>query len=34
MESLIAIGIGICIGLSPLGKSKVVKLIISAITGG
>lgn len=34
MESLIAVGIGIVIGASSLGKSKVLKIIVKAITGG
>jgi hypothetical protein len=33
-KSLIAIAIGICIGLSPLGKTSVVRLIVLAVTGG
>ena len=34
MESLIAIGIGIAIGISSLGKSKILKIIVQTITGG
>lgn len=34
MEALIAIGIGLCIGISPVGKIPAVKLIIKAVTGG
>ena len=34
MEGLIAIGIGICIGFSPLGKIPAVKFFIKAVTGG
>ena len=34
MESLIAVGIGICIGFSPVGRIPAVKLFIKAITGG
>jgi len=34
MESLIAIGIGLCIGFSPIGNSKIVKIIVMAVTGG
>ena len=34
MESLIAVGIGICIGLSPVGRIPAVKLFVKAITGG
>ena len=34
MEGLIAIGIGICIGLSPIGRIPAVKIFIKAVTGG
>lgn len=34
MKSLIALGIGIVIGISPLGNSRIVKIIVSAATGG
>ena len=34
MEGLIAVGIGICIGLSPIGKIPAVKIFIKAVTGG
>ena len=34
MGSLIAIGIGIVIGTSSLGKTKLLKIIVQAITGG
>lgn len=34
MESLIAIGIGLCIGFSPVGKISAVKILIQAVTGG
>jgi len=34
MEALIAIGIGLCIRFSPVGKIPAVKLIIKAVTGG
>ena len=34
MESLIAVGIGLCIGFSPVGRIPVVKLFITAVTGG
>jgi hypothetical protein len=34
MNSLIAVGIGICIGCSPLGNSRMLKVIIMALTGG
>ena len=34
MKSLIAIGIGIVIGISPLGNSQIVRIIVSAATGG
>jgi hypothetical protein len=34
MYSIIAIAIGICIGLSQLGNSRMLKTIIVALTGG
>ena len=34
MEAVIAAGLGIIIGLSPIGRLKYVRLIITAITGG
>ena len=34
MEALIAVGIGLCIGFSPIGKIPGVKLFIKAMTGG
>jgi hypothetical protein len=34
MESLIAIVIGLCIGLSPLSNNKLFRIIVMAITGG
>ena len=34
MEGLIAVGIGLCIGFSPIGRIPAVKLVIKAITGG
>jgi len=34
MEALIAVGIGICIGISPIGKIPAVRLFIKAVTGG
>ena len=34
MKSLIAIGIGLCIGFSPVGKIPAVRLFIQAVTGG
>jgi hypothetical protein len=34
MEALIAIGIGLCIGFTPIGNSKLVKIIVMAVTGG
>lgn len=33
-KALICIGIGLCIGFSPLGDTKAVKLIVKIITGG
>ena len=34
MKSLIVIGIRIVIGISPLGNSQIVRIIVSAATGG
>ena len=34
MEALIAIGIGLCIGFSPVGRIPGVRLFIKAMTGG
>ena len=34
MKSLIAIGIGLCIGFSPIGNIPGVRLLITAVTGG
>jgi hypothetical protein len=34
MYSLIAVAVGICIGCSPLGNSRMLKVIIMALTGG
>ena len=34
MDSLIAIGIGLCIGFTPIGSSKLVRIIVMAATGG
>ena len=34
MEGLIAVGIGLCIGFSPIGRIPAVKLFITAMTGG
>ena len=34
MESLIAVGIGVCIGFSLVGRIPAVKLFIKAVTGG
>lgn len=34
MSAVIAIGIGLAIGFSPLGNSRVLKIIIIALTGG
>lgn len=33
MEALIAIGIGICIGCSPIGSMPIVKTIVKVVTG-
>lgn len=34
METYIAIVAGIVIGISPLGRSRVLKIIVKAVTGG
>jgi len=34
MEALIAVGIGLCIGFSPIGKISAVKLFIKAMIEG
>ena len=34
MTSLVAIGIGLCIGITPIGSSKLVRIIVMAVTGG
>ena len=34
MEALIAVGISLCIGFSPVGRIPAVKLFIKAMTGG
>ena len=34
MEAIIAIGIGLCIGFSPLGRIPAVKVFIKVVTGG
>lgn len=34
MNALIAVGIGLCIGFSPLSNSKTLRIIVTAITGG
>ena len=34
MQTLIAVGIGLCIGFSPVGRIPAVKLFIQAVTGG
>lgn len=34
MSALISIVIGLAIGFSPLGNSRVLKIIIIALTGG
>lgn len=34
IETLIAIGIGVCIGISPLGRIPAVRLFLKAVTGG
>ena len=34
MEVLIAMGIGFCIGFSPVGNSKLIRIIVMAVTGG
>ena len=34
MKSLVAVCLGICIGISPIGKIPAVKLFVTAVTGG
>ena len=34
MKALVAVGIGIVIGISLLANSRIVKIIVSAATGG
>lgn len=34
INTLIYLGIGICIGISPLGETKALKLIVKIFTGG
>ena len=34
VNTLIYLGIGLCIGFSPLGNTKAVKLIVKIVTGG
>ena len=34
MEALIAIGIGVCIVISPLGRIPAVRFFVKAVTGG
>ena len=34
MESLIAVGIGICIGFSPIGRIPGIRLFVTSVTGG
>jgi hypothetical protein len=34
MYSLFAVAIGISIGCSPLGNSRILKVIVMALTGG
>ena len=34
MEALIAVGIGICLGFSPVGNIPAVRICIRALTGG
>ena len=33
-SNLIALGIGLAIGLSPIGKTKFIRVIVSICTGG
>ena len=34
MKALIAVGIGLCIAFSPVGRIPAVKIFIKAVTGG
>ena len=34
MESIIAVTVGMCLGFSPLGTSRVLKIVVMALTGG
>ena len=34
MEGLIAVCLGICIGISPIGRIPAVRIFIRAVTGG
>lgn len=34
MYSLLAIAVGICVGCSPLGSSRMLKIIVMTLTGG
>ena len=34
MYAILSVVIGICIGCSPLGNSRMVKIIVMALTGG
>jgi hypothetical protein len=34
MYSLLAIAVGLSIGYSPLGNSRILKVVIMALTGG
>jgi len=34
MKGLIAVGISLCIGFSPIGNIPAVRIIVIAITGG
>jgi len=34
MEALIAVGIGLCVGFSPVGRIPTVRIFIKAMTGG
>ena len=34
VDTIIIFGVGLCIGFSPLGKLKAVKILVKAVTGG
>ena len=34
VNTIICLGVGLCIGFSPLGNTRAIKLIVKAVTGG